>query len=331
MKTYKKVLIIVAVCLVVGGIFISATALIINGFNWAEGDFDFVNLITANFTPKQNTYTVDNEFKNIYIMGAECDITFIKSDENICKVVCDESDKIYHTVEVLDDTLTIKRKNAKKWYERIISFDFGKMAVTIYLPKNEYENLYALTLTGNINIPSDFSFENAEVYNTSGNTKYFANTKEDVTITAVSGAVNASGFECNNLTIETVSGEIDVQNINAKNNINANAISGDIALNNIECKNTKSSAVSGDVEFEDVISNGDIYIDTVSGEIDLLNSDANYLNITTTSGDVSGTLLTDKVFFTDTTSGNINVPRTTADEKCEIETVSGDVYFDIAG
>ena len=39
----------------------------------------------------------------------------------------------------------------------------------------EYENLYALTLSGDINIPSDFSFKNAEVYNTSGNTKYFAN------------------------------------------------------------------------------------------------------------------------------------------------------------
>ncbi|MBQ4100357.1 MAG: DUF4097 family beta strand repeat protein [Oscillospiraceae bacterium] len=331
MKTSKLVLIIVAVCLIVVGIFISATALIINGFNWKDGDFDFANLIDINFTPKQNTYTVNDDFKNIYIMGVEADITLIPANDNSCKVVCDESEKIYHTVEVLDDTLTIKRKDTKKWYERIISFDFGKMAVTVYLPKDEYENLYALTLSGSINILSNFSFKNAEVYNTSGNTGFFANTSDDVTITAVSGTVNASSFECNNLTIETVSGEMNVQNINAKNNIGANAVSGDISLNNIECKNIKTSAVSGDVEFKNVIANGDIYIDTVSGDIDLANSDGTYLNIATTSGDVKGTLLSDKVFFTDTTSGEIDVPRTTADEKCEIETVSGDVYFYIAG
>jgi DUF4097 and DUF4098 domain-containing protein YvlB len=56
--------------------------------------------------------------------------------------------------------------------------------------------------------------------------------------------------------------------------------------------------------------------------------DAETLILKATSGDVEGTLLSAKKFVTDTTSGEIRVPK--SDESagiCEIKTVSGDVQI----
>ena len=44
---------------------------------------------------------------------------------------------------------------------------------------------------------------------------------------------------------------------------------------------------------------------------------------------VGGTLLSDKVFITDTTTGDVDVPKTTTGGKCEITTTTGDIEIDI--
>ena len=121
MKTAKIVLIIVAVALIIVGLILSIIA-------FARNDlYDNVFDISKNMKTVQNTYKIDDNFKNISIDDVEADVTIILADDNICKVVCDESDKIYHKVDVVDNTLTIKRVNSRKWFEKIITFDFGKM------------------------------------------------------------------------------------------------------------------------------------------------------------------------------------------------------------
>lgn len=49
-----------------------------------------------------------------------------------------------------------------------------------------------------------------------------------------------------------------------------------------------------------------------------------------TSGSVKGTLLSDKIFLTDSGSGSIRVPRSTEGGTCEITTTSGSIRIDIA-
>ena len=81
-----------------------------------------------------------------------------------------------------------------------------------------------------------------------------------------------------------------------------------------------------------MIASTKIEIDTTSGEIELERCDAQGLLLKSNSGDISGTLLSEKRFVTDTTSGDVNVPNTAPliAGACEVTTTSGDIFFTIA-
>ena len=56
-------------------------------------------------------------------------------------------------------------------------------------------------------------------------------------------------------------------------------------------------------------------------------SDAAEIYVRTSTGDVAGSLLTDKVFMTQTDTGNVGVPQTITGGKCEIHTDTGDIQI----
>ena len=66
-----------------------------------------------------------------------------------------------------------------------------------------------------------------------------------------------------------------------------------------------------------------------TGDVELNACDAGGLSLKTTTGDVTGTLLSEKVFITDTSTGDVSVPKTTSGGKCEISTTTGDIRIDI--
>ena len=45
-----------------------------------------------------HTYTVEDDFTNIIIEDAESNINFYKSNDDKCRVLCDEREKVTHTV-----------------------------------------------------------------------------------------------------------------------------------------------------------------------------------------------------------------------------------------
>ena len=59
--------------------------------------------------------------------------------------------------------------------------------------------------------------------------------------------------------------------------------------------------------------------------------DAAEITVKTGTGDVTGTLLSDKVFLTETGTGRIDVPKSTVGGRCEINTDTGDIKIDIVG
>ena len=57
--------------------------------------------------------------------------------------------------------------------------------------------------------------------------------------------------------------------------------------------------------------------------------DAAELYVKSTTSSVTGSLLTDKLFLTDTKTGNADAPKTAAGGRCEIKTNTGDVKMEI--
>lgn len=280
MRKSKQTAIVIAVIMIAVGLVAAFGAM-------ADMGFDFTKMNSRTFVT--NTYSVDESFSGISVDGAECDIRLYPSEDGGCKVVCHESDRITHSVEVKENTLTVERHDNRKWYEHMGVY-WGGMEIALYLPQREYDALYAKTLSGNIVIPEDFSFETAVVQSTSGNVSFSAEVGGNLKVKAVSGNVELIDVTGQSISVQTTSGEIDFSNV--------------IAGLNIHCK-------------------------SVSGDVVLRRCDADSLRLSSTSGNITGSLLTEKVFLTDTTSGKINVPRTTSGGQCEITTTSGNIEFEV--
>ena len=302
MRQAKKKALRFALICVAAGLLISFVAL-------AALDFNFFEMGTMEAV--SNTYAVTEGFKSIRVWGAECDVRLIPSEDASCTVLCNETDRIAHRVTVKDGTLTIERTDDRKWFEHIgVTWNYwGPIEVVVYLPEGVYEDLSIRTASGDVEIPEDFSFNRAEVDGISGDIDFTAKVEGEMLLKTVSGDIRVGETSAQTLTVESTSGKIIVDSVE---------------VTAFSSKNTSGSVIASDL-----IASGSIRMEAVSGSIKLTRCDAETLWLKTVSGDVTGTLRTEKVFVTHTTSGGIRVPDTAAGGTCEVKTVSGSIDFDV--
>ena len=269
-----------------------------------------VVLYSLSITVKLETkeYEINDKFNDIEIITDSADIEFILSEKLNTLVVCDEQKNINHSVRVKNNTLLIKVNDNRKWYE-YININFGKTKITIYLPKNEYGELFIDSDTGNINIPNNFNFNSIDIIDDTGNVKNYASVND-------------------NIKIKTSTGNIHIENINA-NIIDLSASTGNIKIVNAKCVNLLSKVDTGNVLLKNVVATEKFIIETDTGNVKFVASDASDIFVKTDTGNVTGSLLTDKVIFAKSDTGNIDVPKIIADEKCEITTDTGDIKITI--
>ena len=253
-------------------------------------------------------YEINDKFSDIEIITDTADIEFILSENLNTSVVCAEQKNINHSVRVKDNTLLIKVDDNRKWYE-YININFGKTKITIYLPKNEYGELFIESDTGNINIPNNFNFNSIDIIEDTGNVKNYASVND-------------------NIKVKTSTGNIHIENINA-NIIDLSASTGNIKIVNAKCVNLLSKVDTGNVLLKNVVATEKFIIETDTGDVKFVASDASDIFVKTDTGNVTGSLLTDKVIFAESDTGNIDVPKIIADEKCEITTDTGDIKITI--
>lgn len=300
MSGMKKIwLIIAGVCLLVGSI-TALSAAAIKGFSLSSFNTDHF---------EEKTYTVAEAFENLDLHTVEEDIIFTVSDDDTCKIVCRENDTLTYEIAVRGNTLSITRKDSKKWFQHIgIFWGSFDTDITVYLPKTQYNQITAASVSGNISLPANFTFEKADIKTTSGNIACNAAMLQDFQAASVSGDMKIDGA--------------------SKGSINFKTTSGDIELSNAVPQTLSVTSVSGDISLDRILAQNSITIHSTSGEITLNRCDGNALKFKTISGDVSGSLISDKHFITHSVSGEISVPNNTSlSETCEISTTSGDIDF----
>lgn len=318
MKKAKKAALIIALVCVAAGAVISLVTL-------ASIGFDVSRLNTMKF--ENNTDQVEESFSHIRIEGAECDVRLLPSRDGAYTVVCSEAENISHTVSVKNDTLTVTRTDNRKWYECMGIYWGDEMSVTVYLPEGTYGDLFIRSVSGDISVPADFTFSQAELINTSGEIHYAAATERGLTLKTTSGDLTVRDLTAGALEIRSTSGEVSIHSAVVSGDVAVETVSGEIELEGVKTQAMSVQSTSGEVELTDVIAAGHLEIETVSGEIGLERSDAESLWIKSTSGDVSGTLLSEKRFTAHTTSGTVNVPNVASPNAgtCEITTTSGNI------
>ena len=288
--------------------------------------WDFSKLSTGKY--ETNTYEISEEFSNLSMNTDTADIIFALSDDGKCRVECYEEEKAKHSVAVQENTLVIKMIDERTWYD-YIGINFGSPKITVYLPKAEYASLFIKESTGDIEIPKNFKFEGVDISSSTGDVNFFASASKLIKIRTSTGNVCVENTSAGTLDLSASTGRITVSNVICGGDANINVSTGRTNLNNIECKNLTSSGDTGDISLNHVIAAEKFSIKRSTGDVRFDGSDAAEILVETDTGDVTGTFLSEKIFFVETDTGSVDVPESITGGRCEITTDTGDIELDI--
>lgn len=317
MSRSKKIWLFAATALILLGIVLFTIAMTLN--HW-----DFSKLSTVTY--ETNTTTISNEFCNIYIQTETTDIIFALSNDDVCKVVCYEEENNIHSVTIQNDTLTIQSN--KKWYDYIgIGWETSK--ITVYLPATEYDSLFISENTGDIEIPNDFQFQNITISTSTGDIKNFSSVSENLKIKTSTGDVYIKNISAKTMSISVSTGNVDIISATCEEDLEINVSTGKAKISDISCKNMISTGITGDIALLNLIAEERISINRNTGDVKFDDCDANEIFIKTSTGDVFGSLLSEKLFVTESNTGKITVPKNTIGGRCEITTDTGDIKITI--
>ena len=235
-------------------------------------------------------------------------ITFKKSDDEKTHVECKEYERSYHSVKVEDGSLNIKSVDERKWSEKIFWFD--KLEVNVYLPLDTYESFALKSDTGDFKSNLSLTFDEI-------------NAEFDTGDFTVENMVSNGDFK-----VKLSTGNISLKDCKAKD-IEFKTSTGDHYLNNVTAERITLESDTGKHKLEDVIASDHLDIEANTGDVKLIYSDGGTIKIKTSTGDVAGTILTDKHFVVETSTGKTNYPKYTEGPVCEIKTSTGDINIEI--
>ncbi len=290
-------------------------------FGW-----DFTKLSTGNYETKH--HEIREDFHAISVNTDTADMTFVRSEDTKCTVECYEQKGVTHCVTVKDGTLVIETVDARKWYE-YIGIRFGTPKVTVYLPRTEYTTLFIKESTGDIEMPRDFQFENADLSLSTGDVNFFASASERIKIQTSTGKIRLEHAFAGALDLSASTGGITVSNVICEGDMNLHVSTGKTNLTDLSCRNLTSSGSTGNISLSNVVAAEKLSIKRSTGDISFDRSDAGEIFVQTDTGHVKGSLLTDKVFIAQTDTGTINVPKTQTGGRCEIDTDTGNIKITV--
>lgn len=301
MKKSTKIWLIIAASLLLIGTIIVGVAMTMLQWNFSK-------LTTHRYV--ENDYEITESFTNISVVTDTADIVFLPSENNQCRVECYEMEKARHTVTVEDGTLVIRHEDTRKWYE-YIGINFSSQRITVYLPQGQYGNLAIRASTGDVTIRHPYSFADMQIALSTGDIQVAETFAETMYLSVSTGTIEAADLEC--------SGVLNVFVTTGKSN-----------LKNITCQYFSSGGGTGDVSLKNVVATGTMTILRSTGDVTLSGCDAAEILITTDTGDVTGTLLSEKIFFAHTDTGRVEVPNTNTGGRCEITTDTGNIRIRIS-
>ncbi len=287
--------------------------------------WDFGKLSTVQF--ESNSFTIDEEFKSISINGGTADIVFTSTQDENASVVCFEEAKAKHSVFVKDGTLTIVLKDTRKWYDRIGIISHSPK-ITVYLPGKQYDTLHIKESTGDIEIAKELTFQTMDITLSTGDVTNYASAS-DLKIKTTTGDIYTENISADTVELSVSTGKVTARSIACAGAIKISVSTGDAALTDVVCNGLVSTGNTGDLKLENVTASENFSIVRTTGDIKLQDCDAGALTIETNTGSVTGNLLSEKIFITETSTGKVDVPKTTTGGICEIHTSTGDIIITV--
>ena len=290
---------IAAAALTVAGIAVFVGAL-------ASADFDFTRLGAKEYMT--NTLKLGADFERIDIDVPTADINFERSEDKECVLILKEREKMKFSAEIENRTLVVRGEDTRKWFERL--FLFERPSITVFLPKSEYGSLAIKATTGDISVPEGLKLGSLSVNSITSDVVCRASASDSVDIHLATGKIDLFSPEAGSVRLETTTGDISLNGVNASGDIYASMTTGDLIM--------KNSVISGQLSVE-----------CTTGDVRFESSDASAISVKTTTGDITGTLLSDKVITASSVTGEIIVPKSSFGGACDLKTTTGKIRIEI--
>ena len=236
-----------------------------------------------------NIHEITGDFADISIDTITADVTILPSTDGKCRVECYEQKGLIHTVKIDGETLKITVSDTRNWYDNI-GINSASASIKIYLPEGVCRGINVTTTTG------DIRMENLSI----------------------------RGFK-----FMLTTGDVYLSNVVCTGGNFISGSTGDITLKNVSVGNLTASIGTGSTTLESVIAQGKLDINCTTGDVKFDKCDASEIFVETNTGNVTGTLLSDKIFTTKTTTGDVHVPSCKQGGKCAIKTTTGDIEISI--
>ena len=320
MKKATMVWLIVAASLVLAGLVTVTCALVV-------AQWDFTNLSSTKL--ETNTHEITEAYQNISVVTDTADVVFIPSEGGKTSVVCHESVKEAHRVEVRDGTLIIELVDTRKWYDYINIGFFDSPKITVYLPKGTYGTLTLKGSTCDVDIPDAFSFESLDIAVSTGDVTCSASVTGSMKIKASTGDIKVGDLTAGELALSVSSGKVSASAVTGEGDMSVRVSTVRSYLTDVTCKNFTTTGSTGDITMINVVVAEKMSITRSTGDVKFDRCDASELVIKTDTGEVTGTLLSEKVFIPHTDTGDVSLPDSTTGGKCKITTDTGDIRISI--
>lgn len=324
MKKSKVILIVISVvCILIG-------AAMMGGAYYALASNASEKIADARFQKK--THTVTEPFTKLNIRTISSSIEILPSSDGVCRIVCDDNEKLYHDFSVTESPqgtqLNINQRDDWQWYEMLYGlYRVDELKVQVYLPEVEYDLLHADSANGDITIAPDFRCRTVNTYTASGNTKITDLQTGHLTAHTVSGDLILRGTDAaEDVFLESISGFMQIENLKATN-VTTHSSSGGMALENVSSDYLRATSVSGEIRVMGSDFRNTSYFETGSGNMEITASACGEQSITAISGDVSLQNITGTSLNARTTSGEIIIGDALYSESVLCHTGNGAIQF----
>lgn len=311
MSSGKRVVLIIATILVIGGSAISFGAFAAAGFN-------FQNLSTEarNWAPVTKTFEPEAEAAHTAIIvndGGE-NVRIEASDGDAIEVTYWTNDN--KTFDIADNGGVLSIEGSREPMIGVMMIgSFEDHTTVVKVPRSYAGSLEVGVSSGNIAINN-------------------LGTLTSVKATTASGYIDVARFEADSVVMQVTSGNVQASNIKATY-VDATAMSGSVNLDDVEADETvKLDTTSGNQRMRGVSA---LSIDAhiASGNIDANGIAADYVKLDATSGNLTASFAgadTDYVIEASATSGNVSAPagNATATKHVIAHSMSGNVTLSFA-
>lgn len=273
----------------------------------------------------------DKEFANFNFDLDTSDVEFVVSNEK--KVVVTETKNVVHDVVVSDNTLIVKQKDNRKWYQYAFSFVQFKIRATVYLPAGTYGDFKFNNHTGDLLVPNNYTFNNVSVEEHTGNVNMKTPVNNTVNIKASTGNITLADMNPKSLNIKVDTGNVKLDNMNVEGDIKSESSTGNQKLTGIRCTNLNIKTSTGNQSLTDVVASKVMTLRASTGDIKLDGCDGiEKIDIKTSTGFIKGTILTGKVFIASSSTAKPHVPENDrSGGDCILETSTGAINISIKG